>query len=238
MDVPPTPNFSGMSAAQISMLSRAGFTVAQIADFAGASQSPVAWRCTKMTRQKLSRRRSRAIMLPRRRAQLSPSLQKPPIPGSSKTFAATCSAAVAGRAFSPSSEIPAGQASQSSDVQLHTCIDSETIQLLLFIWALRRRRVKHSAARLWTSHIAIHNIESRAWIRANVSKESRKPRLKRYAAAHQDMPGTNARYGFSCNLKASCGSPVNNPRWGSGTGKSLVWVSMIEARQSQLYLGD
>lgn len=95
----PTPTPFGMSAAQISMLARAGFTAAQIADLAGASQSPVASRRAKMKPQTLPPRRSMATMLPRRRARLSPSLGKSPVPESSKTFAATCSAAVAGRAL-------------------------------------------------------------------------------------------------------------------------------------------
>ena len=113
VDVPSTPTPIGMSAAQISMLARAGFYAAQIADAPGMSQSPVPSRCTKVTRQTLSPRTSRAPMLPRR---LFPSLQKPAVPESAKTFDATCSAAVAGRAFSPSSDISLGQANQSSDV--------------------------------------------------------------------------------------------------------------------------
>ena len=173
-----------------------------------------------MTRQTLPPRRSRATMLPRR---LSRSLQKPLVPESSKNVRRNLLGSGGRYGLSSSSDIP-------PDQRLRTCIDLETIQLLLLIWALRTWRARLSAARLWTSHFAIHNIESRAWIRANVSKESRKPRLKRYAAAHQDMPGTIARYGFSRNLEASCGSAVNNPRRSPGTGKSLAWISMIEAR--------
>ena len=87
VDVPSTPTPIGMSAAQISMLARAGFYAAQIADAPGMSQSPVPSRCTKVTRQTLSPRTSRAPMLPR---GLFPSLQKPAAPESAKTFDANC----------------------------------------------------------------------------------------------------------------------------------------------------
>ena len=113
VDVPPIPTPFGMSAVQISMLARAGSTAAQIADAAGMSQSPVPSRCTKVTRQTLSPRRSKATMLPR---WLFPSPQKPSDPQSSVTFAASCSAVVAGRAVSPSSDISLGHANQPSDV--------------------------------------------------------------------------------------------------------------------------